>query len=176
MICTVSTVSLRRTKPTLRWLLALCLAALLLTGIVATAHIATAHHLVGQSTYKWDWSRARFSGQRPLINSSYLRRAPLVYSVVMEYVEGSSLKELIAHEGPLPLDRATIITRQLGQALDFAHGHGVIHRDIKPENILLTPADQVKVSDFGIARADQPGADRHRHRPGLGLLLLARAG
>src|SRR5438067_5271145 len=78
MICTVSTVSLRRTKPTLRWLLALCLAALLLTGIVATAHIATAHHLVGQSTYKWDWSRARFSGQRPLINSSYLRRAPLV--------------------------------------------------------------------------------------------------
>src|SRR5437763_13783029 len=46
MICTVSTVSLRRAKPTLRWLLALCLAALLLTGIVATAHIATAHHLV----------------------------------------------------------------------------------------------------------------------------------
>jgi predicted Ser/Thr protein kinase len=75
------------------------------------------------------------------------------YYIVMEYVEGSSLKEVIAREGRLPLDRAIIIARQLGHALDFAHGHGVIHRDIKPENILLTPADQVKVSDFGIARA-----------------------
>src|SRR5918912_381704 len=75
------------------------------------------------------------------------------YYIVMEYVEGSSLKEVIAREGRLPLDRAVPLIRQLGHALDFAHGHGVVHRDIKPENILLTPADQVKVSDFGIARA-----------------------
>ncbi len=75
------------------------------------------------------------------------------YFIVMEYVEGSSLKEVIAREAPIALDRATEIMRQLGLALDAAHAHGVIHRDIKPENILLTPNDLVKVSDFGIARA-----------------------
>jgi hypothetical protein len=80
------------------------------------------------------------------------------YYSVMEYVAGNSLKEVIAREGRLPLERAISLIRQLGQALDFAHGHGVIHRDVKPENILLTPADQVKVSDFGIARAlSSPG-------------------
>src|SRR5919204_5994290 len=90
----------------------------------------------------------------PTIVAIYdLSRDDDTYYIVMEYVAGSSLKEVIAREGRLPLDRAIIITRQLGQALDFAHSHGVIHRDIKPENILLTPADQVKVSDFGIARA-----------------------
>src|SRR5919204_536925 len=90
----------------------------------------------------------------PTIVAIYdLSRDDDTYYIVMEYVAGSSLKEVIAHEGRLPLDRAIVITRQLGQALDFAHSHGVIHRDIKPENILLTPADQVKVSDFGIARA-----------------------
>lgn len=75
------------------------------------------------------------------------------YFIVMEYVEGSALKELIVRQAPLPLDRVIPIMRQIGLALDFAHEHGVIHRDIKPENILLTPSDQVKVGDFGIARA-----------------------
>lgn len=75
------------------------------------------------------------------------------YFIVMEYVEGGSLKRLISRQAPLPLDRVIAITRQLGAALDTAHAHGVIHRDIKPENILLTPTEQVKVSDFGIARA-----------------------
>src|SRR5947208_7624994 len=51
--------------------------------------------LVGQSTYKWDWSRARFSGQRPLINSSYLRRAPLGY--LFDHPEGLQLGELQLH-------------------------------------------------------------------------------
>lgn len=75
------------------------------------------------------------------------------YYIVMEYVEGRSLKALITREAPLPLDRAVPIMRQLGHALDAAHAHGVIHRDIKPENVLLTPANEVKVGDFGIARA-----------------------
>jgi len=75
------------------------------------------------------------------------------YYIVMEYVEGGSLKGLIARDAPLPLSLAAAITRQLGQALDAAHANGVIHRDIKPENILLTPSYDVKVGDFGIARA-----------------------
>ncbi len=73
--------------------------------------------------------------------------------IVMEYVNGENLKSLIRREAPLPLPLATAICRQLCLALDYAHSHGVIHRDIKPENIFLTPTRQVKVGDFGIARA-----------------------
>src|SRR5579883_2389213 len=75
------------------------------------------------------------------------------YFIVMEYVDGGSLKGIIAREAPLPLNRAIAIMRQLGSALDYAHQHGVVHRDIKPENILLSAGHHVKVSDFGIARA-----------------------
>jgi len=75
------------------------------------------------------------------------------YYIVMECVEGGSLKGLIARDAPLPLSLAAAIMRQLGQALDAAHARGVVHRDIKPENILLTPSHDVKVGDFGIARA-----------------------
>ncbi|HEY8285375.1 MAG TPA: protein kinase [Chloroflexota bacterium] len=73
--------------------------------------------------------------------------------LVMEYVEGGSLKALIARSGPLPMPRVLPLMDQLGGALDAAHAHGVIHRDIKPENILLTSSGQIKVTDFGIARA-----------------------
>jgi len=75
------------------------------------------------------------------------------YYIVMEYVEGGSLKGLITRDAPLSPSLVTAVARQLGQALDAAHAHGVIHRDIKPENILLTPSYAVKVGDFGIARA-----------------------
>ncbi len=73
--------------------------------------------------------------------------------IVMEYVDGGSLKALINRAGVLPLRRVATIMDGLCSALDAAHAAGVIHRDIKPENILLTKEEQVKVSDFGIARA-----------------------
>lgn len=72
--------------------------------------------------------------------------------IVMEYVEGGALTDLIARAAPLPLEQVVSLTQQLGSALDAAHLQGVVHRDVKPANILLTPSGQIKVSDFGIAR------------------------
>jgi tRNA A-37 threonylcarbamoyl transferase component Bud32/tetratricopeptide (TPR) repeat protein len=71
---------------------------------------------------------------------------------VMPYVEGESLRERLNREGQLPLPEATQITREIADALSYAHGRGVIHRDIKPENVLLQAGHAV-VTDFGIARA-----------------------
>ncbi len=75
------------------------------------------------------------------------------YYMVMEYVPGDNLKQIIAREAPMPLGTVVSFMRQLAAALDFAHTHGVVHRDIKPENILVTDKREVKVGDFGIARA-----------------------
>ena len=71
---------------------------------------------------------------------------------VMPYVEGETLRNRLDREHQLPVEDAIAIARQVGSALDYAHGHGVVHRDIKPENILLV-GDHVLVADFGLARA-----------------------
>ncbi|MHB1483832.1 MAG: Stk1 family PASTA domain-containing Ser/Thr kinase [Saccharofermentanales bacterium] len=73
--------------------------------------------------------------------------------MVMEYVHGVSLKELIEKNGHLDWEVAIPIAIQIGLALDNAHKNGVIHRDIKPHNIIVTPEFVAKVTDFGIARA-----------------------
>jgi len=73
--------------------------------------------------------------------------------IVMEYVEGESLRDRLRREGPLPLEEALRIAAETATALDAAHAAGVIHRDIKPHNILLGRDGMVKVTDFGIARA-----------------------
>jgi eukaryotic-like serine/threonine-protein kinase len=75
------------------------------------------------------------------------------YFIVMEYVEGRSLSEIIRSEGPLHPNRSAEITADVAAALSFAHRNGVVHRDIKPGNILITSQGQVKVADFGIAQA-----------------------
>src|SRR4051812_39883496 len=75
------------------------------------------------------------------------------YFIVMEYVEGRSLSQILRDEGPLSPDRAADITTDIAAALGFAHRNGVIHRDVKPGNVLISPIGQVKVTDFGIARA-----------------------
>jgi serine/threonine protein kinase len=72
--------------------------------------------------------------------------------IVMEHIEGRLLKDLIA-EGPVEVDEAVRITEGILTALEYSHRAGVVHRDIKPGNIMLTPSGQVKVMDFGIARA-----------------------
>jgi serine/threonine-protein kinase len=74
------------------------------------------------------------------------------YFIVMEYVEGRTLSEVIRGEGPLHPDRAAEVASDVAAALAFAHRNGVIHRDIKSGNVMVTPAGQVKVGDFGIAQ------------------------
>src|SRR4051812_32814167 len=82
--------------------------------------------------------------------------------LVMEYLEGETLKELIRREGPMPLDRVVDIIKQVGQALDAAHQQGVVHRDLKSDNIMLlgnVAADYAKVLDFGIAKIKEREGD-----------------
>jgi serine/threonine-protein kinase len=78
--------------------------------------------------------------------------------IVMEFVNGRTLKEVLAAENRLMPRRALEITADICAALEFSHRHGIIHRDIKPGNVMLTQTGQVKVMDFGIARALASGA------------------
>lgn len=75
------------------------------------------------------------------------------YYIVMEYVRGTDLKTLIQQKTYLSNEQVIEVGIQVAKALDVAHGYDIIHRDIKPHNIMVTPDGQVKVMDFGIARA-----------------------
>jgi len=71
--------------------------------------------------------------------------------IAMEYVEGTNLSEILSRPEPLAPDFGLEIAAQIADALDYAHGRGVIHRDIKPANVIVTPNGRVKITDFGIA-------------------------
>lgn len=73
--------------------------------------------------------------------------------IVMELVEGEDLKSLIQRERPIPVSRALSLARQICAGVGHAHRSGLVHCDLKPQNILITAGNQVKVADFGIARA-----------------------
>ena len=77
------------------------------------------------------------------------------YFIVMEYIAGRTLRDVLRTYQRLPAMEAARIAAEIADALSFAHRNGVVHRDVKPGNVLLTPAGQVKVTDFGIARAEQ---------------------
>jgi len=82
----------------------------------------------------------------------------------MEYIEGPALDERIKH-GPIPTDEALDIARQIGLALEEAHGKQVVHRDLKPGNVKIRPDGVVKVLDFGLAKAlvdQRAGSDETR--------------
>lgn len=83
--------------------------------------------------------------------------------LVMEFLSGRTLKQLIRDEGPLPLPRVVEIVRQVGDALHAAHQQGVVHRDLKSDNIMLIDTmggDYAKVLDFGIAKINEPDGTR----------------
>jgi serine/threonine-protein kinase len=80
--------------------------------------------------------------------------------LIMELVPGETLAQRI-ERGPVPLEEALRIAHQITDALEVAHGKAIVHRDLKPANIKVTPEGFVKVLDFGLAKAYDPGAPGH---------------
>jgi len=89
------------------------------------------------------------------------------HALVMELVEGDDLSTMIGR-GPLPLEDALPIARQIAEALEAAHEAGIIHRDLKPANVKVRPDGTVKVLDFGLAKAMDPNVGRGFSRAGSG--------
>src|SRR5215467_12924737 len=80
-----------------------------------------------------------------------------IHALALEYVEGPTLADRIAR-GPIPLETALSIARQIAEALEVAHEQGIVHRDLKPANIKLRPDGTVKVLDFGLAKLSESAA------------------
>jgi serine/threonine-protein kinase len=80
--------------------------------------------------------------------------------IIMERLDGQSLGRIL-QRGPLPLSRAKNLAQQVADALSYAHTQHIVHRDIKPDNVMVLEGDQVKVTDFGIARILQPDTSLH---------------
>lgn len=76
-----------------------------------------------------------------------------IHYIVMEYVEGVTLKEFLSDTGPLPIEKIVDFSTQIASALEHAHAKKIIHHDIKPHNIIITESGLLKVTDFGLARA-----------------------
>lgn len=137
------------------------------------AVVYKAHDLILDRTVAVKILRAEFSDdeefisrfRREAMSASSLSHANIVsiydigdddedlYYIVMEYIEGETLKDLIKREAPLALGRSLHIMEQVTLAIAHAHDHGIIHRDIKPHNIMLSDGGTAKVTDFGIAVA-----------------------
>lgn len=128
--------------------------------------------LLGDATvlerFKQEIRLARKISHPNVVRTHDLGEADGTYFITMEFVEGTSLDELLKRRGSLPLDVTLTIGRQLCRALEVAHGEGVVHRDIKPQNLVVDAKGFLKVMDFGIARLVEG-----RQQPGQGQGLTA---
>ncbi|MFI5231309.1 MAG: protein kinase [Gemmatimonadales bacterium] len=102
--------------------------------------------------FKSEIRLARRISHRNVVRTHDLGEFSGVYFITMEYVEGTTLKELVRRRGRLPISATLTVAKQLCRALEVAHEQGVIHRDIKPQNMVVEPSGVLKVMDFGIAR------------------------
>ena len=101
-------------------------------------------------------ARTLASLNHPNIASIYgLEKADGIRGLVMELVEGPTLAERIA-QGPIAIEEALPIAKQIAEALEAAHEQGIVHRDLKPANVKVRPDGTVKVLDFGLAKALEP--------------------
>ena len=91
------------------------------------------------------------SGEEPMVEPG--GGEVMVPFIVMEYVEGQTLREVLSTHGPLTVQESLDIIAGVLAPLDYSHRNGIVHRDIKPANVMLTPEGDIKVMDFGIARA-----------------------
>jgi serine/threonine protein kinase/HAMP domain-containing protein len=107
---------------------------------------------VALERFKQEIRLARKITHRNVVRTYDLGETNGTYYITMEFVEGTSLKQLIQSRGKLPVPVTLTIGKQLCRALEVAHEQGVIHRDIKPQNIVVEPNGFLKVMDFGIAR------------------------
>jgi len=106
--------------------------------------------------FKQEIRLARRIAHRNVVRTYDLGEQNGMYYLTMEYVEGTSLKQLIVSRGKLPVAVTLTVGKQICRALEVAHAEGVIHRDIKPQNIVVEPSGFLKVMDFGIARLANP--------------------
>ena len=124
---------------------------------------------VALERFKREIRLARKIAHRNVVRTYDLGEVNGTYYLTMEYVEGMSLKELIATRGPLPVPVTLTIGKQLCRALEVAHEQGVVHRDIKPQNIVVEPSGVLKVMDFGIARLATRSKDEGLTKEGMSI-------
>ena len=124
---------------------------------------------VALERFKQEIRLARKIAHRNVVRTYDLGEVNGTYYLTMEYVEGTSLKQLIGVRGQLPLPVTLTIGKQLCRALEVAHEQGIIHRDIKPQNIVVEPSGFLKVMDFGIARLASRAKDQGLTQEGMSI-------
>jgi len=124
---------------------------------------------VALERFKQEIRLARKIAHRNVVRTYDLGEVNGTYYLTMEYVEGTSLKQLIGSRGQLPVPVTLTIGKQLCRALEVAHEQGIIHRDIKPQNIVVEPSGFLKVMDFGIARLATRATDQGLTQEGMSI-------
>jgi len=130
---------------------------------------AMAGGTVALDRFKQEIRLARRIAHRNVVRTYDLGEVNGMYYLTMEYVEGTSLKQLITSRGRLPVAVTLTVGKQLCRALEVAHAEGIIHRDIKPHNMVVDPSGFLKVMDFGIARLANPPQGKGLTEAGLSI-------